>query len=399
MFMLKYDGAQGAIVRKLRTTMDGTVLATFRRVLGKDTQVHAYGGEHPDWFDYPNGSRVYVGGMDNPQKVLSSERDVIYVNQAEELTLDDWETLTTRATGRGAVMPFTQVFGDCNPGPATHWILNRPSLRVLYSKHEDNPTLYDDQGNQTVQGERTMTVLDNLTGVRFKRLRQGLWVGAEGMVYEQWDRSVHIVPDEQLVEWGILTKEGKPNSETLQLVFAAVDWGFTNPGSIGVWAVDSDGRAYLLREWYMSGHTIDWWIATAQEACEEWGVEFFVCDPSEPAYIEQFNQADLSAMKAQNDIAPGIQVFQKRLKVKADGRARFYVRSGAMQERDWQRDAAHQPCGLVEEIDGYVWAVPKDGTASKEEPQKHNDHAMDMARYAVMYIDRMFGDGATVFLS
>jgi phage terminase large subunit len=202
--MLTHKGSQAAIVRKTYQSMHGSVLQTYRRILGKDTNVHSFGGEKPEWFDYPNGSRVFVGGMDNPQKVLSSERDFIFVNQAEELDLGDWETLTTRCTGRGGVAPFAQIFGDCNPGPSTHWILNRPSLRVLYSHHEDNPTLFDDSGQITEQGERTMQVLDALTGVRYKRLRLGLWVGAEGMVYEEWNREDHVKSEEQLREWGII---------------------------------------------------------------------------------------------------------------------------------------------------------------------------------------------------
>jgi phage terminase large subunit len=102
--------------------------------------------------------------MDRPGKVLSGERDGIYVNQAEELTLEDWETLTTRTTGRGAVTDVPMLFGDCNPGPPSHWILNRPSLDVLSSSHEDNPTLYDAAGQITDQGRRSMAILDALSG-------------------------------------------------------------------------------------------------------------------------------------------------------------------------------------------------------------------------------------------
>lgn len=394
MLMLKHPGAQAAIVRKTYSSLHGTALQTFRRILGKDTTVHSFGGEKPEWFDYPNGSRVFVGGMDNPQKVLSSERDLIYVNQAEELELGDWETLTTRCTGRGGVMPFAQIYGDCNPGPATHWLLNRPSLKLLYSHHEDNPTLFDDTGNQTEQGRKTLAVLDALTGVRHKRLRLGLWVGAEGMVYEDWNRETHLVDDAQLQEWGILTEEGKPNHANLQAVIGGVDWGFTNPGVLAVWAVDKDGRVYLLREWYMTGKTIDWWIERGIEARDWWGIRLFVCDPAEPAYIRQLNVAKLGAIGGKNDIAPGIQALQARLKTQGDGRARLYVRRDHLAERDPRREASHLPCGFVEEIEGYVWTKSKEGGAEKEEPVKHNDHSCDQARYVSMHLSRMGGRAA-----
>lgn len=194
--MWDYPGAQAAIIRKTYASVHGSVLQTFRRILGRDTKVRAYGGEKPEWFDYPNGSRVYVGGMDNPDKVLSSERDVIYINQAEELSKIDYEMLTTRNTGRGAIMPFTQTFGDCNPGGINHWILERQKagyLKLLYSFHEDNPSLYDKDGNITEQGRRTLGRLDTLSGVLYKRLRLGQWGVPAGVIYDCFDADEHVI--------------------------------------------------------------------------------------------------------------------------------------------------------------------------------------------------------------
>src|SRR5688572_15322847 len=214
----KYPGMQGAIIRKTYRSMPGSVLQTYeKKVLVDGDGVTKRGGEKPEWFDYPNGSRLWVGGMDNPAKVLSSERDVIYVNQTEELTLDEWETLTTRATGRAGNMPYAQVIGDCNPGAFSHWIkgsANDGKLKLLESRHEDNPTLFDQQTKLiTPQGERSLEALDRLTGVRYLRLRKGLWAAAEGSVYDTFDRAKHIIDEVPLLSRHI----------------AGVDWGFTNP--------------------------------------------------------------------------------------------------------------------------------------------------------------------------
>ena len=43
-------------------------------MLGPDTDVLPYGGNKPEWYDYPNGSRIWIGGMDKPGKVLSAEQ-------------------------------------------------------------------------------------------------------------------------------------------------------------------------------------------------------------------------------------------------------------------------------------------------------------------------------------
>jgi len=76
--------------------------------------------------------------MDNPDRVLSSERDFIFVPQAEELTESEWEVLGTRCTGRAAVVANAQIFGDCNPSGTKHWIRTRKSLRLLTATHKDN---------------------------------------------------------------------------------------------------------------------------------------------------------------------------------------------------------------------------------------------------------------------
>jgi hypothetical protein len=201
--------AQAGLVRKVAADIGPTVLVTYKRIIEySGSGATPFGGEKPEWYDYPNGARLYVGGMDRPGKVLSGERDFIYVNQAEELTLEDWETLSTRTTGRGAVTKTPMLFGDCNPGPEDHWILKRELLKVFHSRHEDNPSLFDEEGNLTEQGERTMTKLNALTGIRRARLRDGKWVGAEGLFFEEWDEELHTcepfpIPQDAPV-WGAL---------------------------------------------------------------------------------------------------------------------------------------------------------------------------------------------------
>jgi phage terminase large subunit len=64
-------------------------------------------------YHYPNGSEVVLGGLDKPSKVMSTEYDGIYVQEAIELYENDWESLTTRL--RNGVVPFQQLIADTNP--------------------------------------------------------------------------------------------------------------------------------------------------------------------------------------------------------------------------------------------------------------------------------------------
>lgn len=309
--------------------------------------------------------------MDDPGKALSSDRDFIYVNQAEELAADDWQVLTTRTTGRAGNAPFGQCFGDCNPSAPHHWIKNRPSLTLLESRHEDNPTLWDGHA-WTEQGRRTLAALDALTGVRRERLRYGRWVSAEGTVY-QFDPRVHVIPREQLppCSWAV----------------AGVDWGLRNPGVLSVFLIDGDGRAYLAHEVYRTGRLIDWWVERALEARRRYPIEVFVCDPSEPAYIEAFVRAGLHAVPGNNAVAPGVQAVESRLALAPDGRPRLFVVEGCLADRDESLAADHKPVCTQQEFDAYVYPKDSAGRPVKEAPVKENDHGMDAARYAMMYAD------------
>ena len=193
-----YKNASLVIARKQLTDTYSTVLVTFqKKILGSETFVAAYGGEKPQWFDYPNGSRIWVAGLDKAGKVLSAEHDIIYVNQAEELSLPDWETLTTRTTGRAGHMPYSQTIADCNPAGPTHWIKTRSKagpLTLFESTHKDNPEIFDPAtGQLTEQGMQRIGRLQSLTGARLMRLYHGLWVSPEGAIYGAFDAEKHRV--------------------------------------------------------------------------------------------------------------------------------------------------------------------------------------------------------------
>lgn len=341
--------------------MDGSVIQSYRRrILANDASVRVYGGESAQWFDYPNGSRIWVAGMDDPGKVLSSERDIIYVNQAEELTLEDWETLTTRATGRAGNIPFAQVIGDCNPGAAHHWIKQRAGLTLLESRHEDNPLLFNPAtGAITAQGIQTMIRLDRLTGVRKERLRYGRWVNAEGAVYE-FDAALHLVD-------AFAVPDGWKR-------YCAIDFGYTNP-FVCLWiARDDDGRLYVYRQLYMTQRTVRAHAAQIAKYSEGEQYEATVAD-HDAEDRATLAECGIETIAARKEISPGIQAVQERLARAGDGKPRLFVMRGGLVEVDEALRERHKPISLEEELDVYVWPKDAAGKALKEAPVKENDHA------------------------
>lgn len=383
---LKYPGIHALMVRKTLTALTGSAMVAFQSaILGSRPDrfgVQPFGGSKikPAGFRYPTGSEISIGGMDKADKIKSTEYEVIYINEATELTLEDYETLLSRRH-RNPQMPYTQVIADCNPDAPSHWLyqrIQRGEITSVKCRHQDNPTLYDHQrGEWTAVGADYIAGLQSLTGVRRQRLYEGLWAAAEGLVYDNWDPGVHLVDDAQLADWHIWA-HGQIDRIGVRRVVAHVDWGFTHPGTFGVWAIDGDGRMYLVHEVYQTGRTIDWWIEQAVALQTRFGIERWVCDPAEPGFIKQFRLRGLNAQPGDNAIRDGIDAMHQRLAVAGDGRPRLYVRRNALAAVDHGLQRQGRPTCFADEIATYIW----DG--DKERPVDHNNHALDPARYVCL---------------
>lgn len=370
----KYENASLVILRKTLTSTYSTVLVTFQeKVLGEDAPVSVYGGETPRWFDYPNGSRVWVAGLDKSSRILSAEHDIIFVNQPEELTLDEWETLSTRTTGRSGHIPHPQLIGDPNPTYPTHWMYQRKVIKRFYSWHKDNPALFDQgTGEPTAQGLQTLERLASLTGMRYTRLFEGRACQAEGAVYEGWNEAIHLVDRFDIpADWRRIR---------------CVDFGYSNPFVCQWWAMDGDERMYLYREIYKTQTIVEDHARDIVRLSEGEYIEATVCDhdAEDRATLERHGVPTQAASKA---ITPGIQAVQARLRKAGDNRPRLFVLRDSLVEQDADLARVFKPTKTRDEFAAYVWPKAPDGKALKEVPLDLNNHGMDTTRYGVMYLD------------
>lgn len=379
----RYPKMRGLIVRKARTSLTQTALVTYEKKVIPDGWLEdgvIRFNTTDQQYEYPNGSIIAVGGLDKSSKVMSSEWDMIYPQEATELTEGDWEDLSSRL--RNHMMPYQQIIGDCNPGPPTHWIKVRAMsgrLLMLDSKHEDNPACTPED----------IATLDALTGVRYLRLRLGIWAAAEGLVYDEWDPTIHRLSRIQMIERDIFNTDGSLNRDVIRRCIGGIDWGWKNPGVLQVFGLDNDERLYMLCETYKTQQTDDWWVKQAKALSMEYGVERWIADPAEPAYIDKFNNSGLLTFKADNAILPGITSLKSRLHVAGDGRPRFFVYEESLRDRDELRVRASQPFCFEGEVGEYCYAKSKDGTPIREIPVKINDHSMDTARYVAHSLERV----------
>jgi len=405
-------GMRALIVRKTSVSLTSTALVTYREHVAVEAPaagiVVFYGGSKSEAAQYrfTNGATITIGGLDNPTKIMSSEYDVAFVQEATELTEDDWEKITTRL--RNGVLSFQQVIADCNPDIPTHWLkirCDRGQTTVLESRHWENPRLYDehlaDDGatsyTLTESGTAYMAILDALTGVRRARLRDGLWVAAEGMIYAgEWDPAIHHIPRFPIPDdW--------PR-------YWVVDFGYNHPFVCQRWAEDPDGRLYMYGERYRTGQTVDVHAVGIMAAVSKADPDYvhpegeerlahhgriwteprpraLICDHDAEGRAQLRKQLGMATTPAIKKVLAGIQAVQKRLRPAGDGRPRLaLLRDSLDHAPDAAQATAKLPTSTAEELPGYVWAIKPGGTL-KEEPHKVGDDGVDDIRYLVAYKD------------
>jgi len=393
---LLHKGLRALIVRKSAVSLTSTGLVTFREIVGKEAiesgEVRFYGGSRQEAasFKYGNGSTITVGGMDKASRIMSSEYDLAYVQEAIELEEDDWEAITTRL--RNGVSSFQQLIADTNPGAPHHWLnqrCTRGQCTMITSVHEDNPRLYDD-GRWTVEGLDYITRLEALSGVRYLRLRKGIWAAAEGLVYGTYDPVVHLHPQIKSVPKGWNR-------------YLSIDFGFRNPFTAQWWAEDPDGRLYMYRELYGTGMLVEDWAKEIRSAVHYGDGQrhpdemptTVICDHDAEDRATLERHLDVGTIAATKNVSEGIQAVQSRLRVAEDGRPRLYICRDALVRRDAALEQGHKPLCLQDEMLEYVWdsstyrshSSQGSGSTVKEAPLKQNDHGADAMRYVVAHVD------------
>ena len=389
----KFPGLSALIVRKTQKSLTNTALKTFEEYVAKQAfragKVSWYGGSsrYPAAYQYRNGSSINVGGMDEPDKIMSSEYGVAYVQEATELDEDHWQKLSTRMRNPiGMVDPVTgqsyrQLIADCNPGPPDHWLKQRAdedSLLMLNTRHEENPVYFNEDETLTPLGHEYMATLDALTGVQYYRLRKGLWVAAEGVIYEEFDPAVHViapfdVPDEWAHWW-------------------AIDFGMTNPFVWQNWVMNPDGVLFLIQEIYRTNTLVQdhaaeiHWLTEGQRAPQAIITDH---DPDGQGTLHRElglrtrgvfgSKAPISAYKK---VKEGIEAVKVRLRSE-----RVFFFKGTVSRRDQSLVDRRKPTCTVEELPGYIWAEQKTVGSPKDEPLKENDHGVDALRYMVAHLD------------
>jgi phage terminase large subunit len=370
----QYPRSRYLVVRKTRESMTESVLVTMEDyVLKADDrggQVIAAGGQRNQRhsYRYPNGSEIIVGGLrssgkDTTEKVMSTEYDVIYVPEAIELTLNEWERLSTRK--RNGRVPYQQMIADCNPSGPNHWLWLRcqdGKTAYIASDHRDNPRLWDaEAGSWTPFGVSYMADLDALTGTLRERLRLGRWVQAEGVVYDNFDLA-NLCDDD-------------PDPEgTFEIAF---DDGYVDPRAI-LFIQRTGTRILVFDEMYHRRHLEEVCVSEVLGLSGKWFgwkdeaanipnklPEIAVGSHEATQLHKRFRQSDIPSRTALHKIVEGIKVVRGLV---ADGNG-------------YRTLQVNRRCkNLINELTSGYQYPPEGSRRNEEEPLDENNHACDALR-------------------
>lgn len=356
-------GAREGLVRKHLNNLRATTLKTLLEGDGRTPPILPPGSYRHDRATQTirlrgGGEIVYFGlPNSNPQKAGSYNLSGLAIEEITELT--EAEYLMLLGCVRLEVPGLSpQTRGVCNPDVPSHWVARHFGITLNYTPAQGTERIfaspYDNKANLHPD---FLTELEAMTGVARARFLDGKWVASERLVYDKWDRRVHMV------------EKGGPWAR----VIVGVDDGYNAPFVALRICQASDETVHVEAEVYRRKLVLAEKIQAVRSVAA--GAEAVLVDPSAASLIADFCKADLPAMAADNEVIPGIDRVQARLNIRADGLPGLTVSPECVE--------------TIREFESYERKVHRATGTVLDEPDKSKsvDHAMDPLRYVVTYLD------------
>lgn len=258
---------------------------------------------------------------------------------------------------------FSPMIWTCNPDSPSHYIktnfinkIEDPNDNTIDGVNwefgfYDNPLMTKDYVDKMMR---------TFSGVFYERMILGKWVLAEGIIYDKYNRREHV---KDLAWWG-------KRKERVKSYFLGIDWGYSNPMAIVLFAEDGDGILYAIDEIYVTQISIKQELKDTMtiKGWFELGIEYAMADKSRPDSIVDFS--DLTGIdtypashSVKNDY---IMEVQKRYIAGSNGEYGIYY-------------IGEKVPYLLKEKDNYRWKE----NSTKDEPVKEKDHGQDAEQYLI----------------
>ena len=277
------------------------------------------------------GNLIEFISLDQPVKVRGRKRDLLFINEANELYWEDWQQLLFRTSER--------IILDYNPSEEYHWIYDkiipREDSAFLRTTYLDNPFL-------------EKSLVDEIE--RLKYTDDQYW-----QIYGLGEKGISKAVIFNFQEYNILPHEAK-------FIAMGMDFGFTNdPTSlVGVWINNLDLyiQEYLYRTMMTTNDIHNFFKTKITD-------QVIYADSSEPRTIEELRRMGWRirpSLKGRDSVNAGIDLL-KRYKIHI------------------HKDSTN----AIQEFRNYKWVEDKTGKLTNR-PEDKNNHITDAVRYATYSI-------------
>lgn len=324
----KNVGKTITIARKTFPAVRSSVMRDFIEIL-KGSDLYREENHNKSNHEYMlNGNMVEFISMDQPQKIRGRKRDLAFLNEANELTFEDWQQIVFRTNGR--------IILDYNPSDTFHWIYDRVIPRddadFYQTTYRDNPFL-------------DPTIIQEIE--RLKETDEHYW-----RVYGLGERGTNRAQVFQFT-----TIQQIP--ETAKFLSFGLDFGFTNDPSALVGCYQEGDNLYF-KELLYSTNLTNQDLDREFRRLEIGRYDEIFGDSSEPKSIEELHRMGWNikpTQKGADSVNAGIDML-KRYKIHILG------------------------SNLMKEMENYKWLEDKNGNLLNKPEDKYN-HLIDALRYGV----------------
>lgn len=331
-YCLRHKGKTVTICRKTFPAVRSSVLRDFIDIL-KQHNLYNEDNHNKSNSEYTlNTNLVEFISVDQPQKIRGRKRDLLFINEANELEFEDWQQLVFRTQEK--------IILDYNPSDEYHWIydkvLTRDDVEFYKTTYLDNPFL-----NNSIKDEIE----------RLKDTDEQYWqiygLGEKGIskaTIFNYHEINEVPEDATFISYG-------------------ADAGYTNDPSTLVSVYRKDYNLYIKEHLYRTMMTTQDLHSHFKDVGIERNTIYF--DSAEPRLIDELRRMGWNiqpSLKGRDSVNAGIDLL-KRFKI--------YI----------TKDSNN----AIMEFRNYKWQEDRSGKLTNT-PQDKNNHIIDAVRYATYSI-------------
>jgi len=274
-------------------------------------------------YRFDNGSMIDFFSIDDSKKVRGRKRDICYINECNELSLEEFQQLSLRTT--------RCLFVDYNPSDTDSYLykLIEDSRSILIkSTYKDNNFLEDSLVKE----------IENLINVDQNYYR------------------IYALGEAPIAATRIYShfKQYIDEPEYKDCIYG-IDFGYTHQSAI-VKIMYVDDRIYVKEMLYESGLTINDLCDKVKSIIKDKSKVY--ADSARPDVIEQLKREGINVYSSDKQVKQGIDYIKSQ---------QIYI--------------YHESVNLLNESKVYMWKSK--GSLILDEPIKMNDDLLDAMRYAI----------------